>query len=418
MKKNHSLPQYTPSAPSIKHHFSNTQFPAEWGRCHLDDLVDKSAPICYGILMPGVHVADGIPVIKVKDYVRGPIRAHELLRTTRAIDRQYHRSRVRDGDLLLSIRGGTGDLAVVPTELDGANITQDTARLRAAPHVDKKYLFWSLRGSFVQSQITLDTIGQAVTGINIGSVRQLVIPTPPLPEQRKIADILSTWDEALETLDALIAAKDRQKQALMQQLLTGKTRVKGAKGATAFVRASELFTNRSERNTHGLPILSVTQDQGVVLRSSLERRIAHDEETNGSYKVVRKGDFVISLRSFQGGLEYSDIEGAVSPAYHIIHARRDLDQLFFKHYFKSADFISRLATAVIGIRDGKQISFTDFGFIKLPFPPVEDQRRIGLLLDTADQEITLLRTQRQTLDQQKRGLMQRLLTGKIRVPVS
>jgi type I restriction enzyme S subunit len=131
--------------------------------------------------------------------------------------------------------------------------------------------------------------------------------------------------------------------------------------------------------------------------------------------VVRKGDFVISLRSFQGGLECSEIDGAVSPAYHIIRPCQKLDLAFFKHYFKSADFVGRLATAVIGIRDGKQISFTDFGFIKLPFPPIEDQKRIGLLLDTADQQLTLLRTQRTALDQQKRGLMQRLLTGKLRV---
>jgi type I restriction enzyme S subunit len=257
----------------------------------------------------------------------------------------------------------------------------------------------------------------AIPGLNRNHLKNIRVWVPPLPEQRKIADILSSWDEALTQLDALIEAQERRKKALMQQLLTGKKRLGGATGGVKFVRASELFSNRAERNTDGLPILSVTQDQGVVLRSTLERRISHDEQTNGSYKVVRKGDFVISLRSFQGGLEYSEIDGAVSPAYHIIRPRQKLDLAFFKHYFKSADFVGRLATAVIGIRDGKQISFTDFGFIKLPFPPIEDQKRIGLLLDTADEQLTLLRTQRTALDQQKRGLMQRLLTGKLRVRV-
>jgi type I restriction enzyme S subunit len=256
---------------------------------------------------------------------------------------------------------------------------------------------------------------QAVPILSKGEFGDFPVNVPPLPEQRKIAGILTTWDEALEKLDALIAAKDRRKQALMQRLLSGKRRIEGSKGPVKFRRASELFTNRSERNSSGLPILSVTQDQGVVLRSSLDRRIRHDEETNGTYKIVRKGDFVISLRSFQGGLEYSEIEGAVSPAYHIIHPISPISQRFYRHYFKSPDFIGRLAIAVIGIRDGKQISFTDFGFIRIPYLHPEDQQRIAALLDTCDAELDLLRRQRDALDLQKRGLMQRLLTGKIRV---
>lgn len=303
-----------------------------------------------------------------------------------------------------------GQVAIL--EIDAA-INQACAAITLQSPEDTAYVYHYLAFNY-QNIRKLSNSGSQ-ENLSADLIRSIPIHYPVQDERSKIADILSTWDEALETLDALIAAKDCQKQALMQQLLTGKTRVKGAKGKVNFVRASELFTNRSERNSNSLPILSVTQDQGVVLRSALERRIAHDEETNGSYKVVRKGDFVISLRSFQGGLEYSDMEGAVSPAYHIIHPRIDLDSLFFKHYFKSADFVSRLATAVIGIRDGKQINFTDFGFIKLPFPPVEEQHRTGLLLETTDQELALLRAQRQTLDQQKRGLMQRLLTGKTRV---
>ena len=238
---------------------------------------------------------------------------------------------------------------------------------------------------------------------------------PHISEQRKIADILTTWDEALTQLDALIDAQERRKKALMQQLLTGRSRLRPYGLPIAHLKASEIFTNRSERNTGALPVLSVTQNQGIVLRSSLERRIAHDEDNINTYKVVRAGDYVISLRSFQGGLEFSEVTGAVSPAYHVIRPIKEIDQSFYRHYFKSTNFISRLAIATIGIRDGKQISFTDFGFIKLPYPGIEDQKRIGAILDTADQQLTLLGTQRTALDQQKRGLMQRLLTGKLRV---
>lgn len=395
------------------------KIPIGWKCYPLKMLVDPNRPITYGIVQPGAFTEGGVLLIRGQDYSRGWVSVDAMYRVSEAIDRPYRRSRVTEGDLLITIVGaGTGNIAKVPLSQSGANITQTTARIAIdASRADADYVKHQLQGMSGKREVYHHIKGGAQPGLNISDVDKFIIPLPPLSEQRKIAKMLSAWDDTIETLDALITAKDRQKQALMQHLLTGKTRVKGAKGTVKFIKASELFANRSERNADDLPILSVTQDQGVVLRSSLERRIAHDEETNGSYKVVRKWDFIISLRSFQGGLEFSEIEGAVSPAYHVIHPICDLDLQFFRHYFKSADFVSRLATAVIGIRDGKQISFTDFGFIKLPFPPIEDQRSIGQLLDAADQELTLLRTQRQTLDQQKRGLMQRLLTGKIRVKI-
>jgi type I restriction enzyme S subunit len=395
------------------------EIPVDWGCSPLESVAVVQTELSKSSNRSGTFVR--LPYLRVANVQDGHFNLEEIKEIDVPKD-QVDRFLVRKGDLLLTEGGDFDKLgrgAVWGGEIAPCAHQNHLFVVRGIEGVvDQRFLAaytQSPKGkAYFQSCSKQST---NLASINSSQLKKLPVVLPPLPEQRKIADILSTWDEALETLDALIAAKTRQKQALMQQLLTGKARVKGAKGTINFVRASELFTNRSERNVEGLPILSVTQDQGVVLRSTLDRKITHDEETNGSYKVVRKGDFVISLRSFQGGLEYSDIEGAVSPAYHIIHPRCELDRLFFKHYFKSADFVSRLATAVIGIRDGKQINFTDFGFIKLPCPPVDDQRRIGLLLDTADQELTLLRTQRQTLDQQKRGLMQRLLTGKVRVTI-
>lgn len=254
-----------------------------------------------------------------------------------------------------------------------------------------------------------------LASINSTQLRQYPALLPPLPEQRKIADILSTWDEALEKLDALIAAKERRKKGLMQQLLTGESRLSGAKDKKRTLKASEMFANRSERNVGCLPALSVTQDQGVLLRSDLDRRIQHDANNIHTYKVAREGDFIISLRSFEGGLEYTSITGAVSPAYHVIYPIIEMDRSFYRHYFKSPDFIGRLATSVIGIRDGKQVSLEDFRFIRLPYPALKTQKEAGKVLDVCNEELRLLRAQRASIDQQKRGLMQKLLTGKIRV---
>ena len=240
---------------------------------------------------------------------------------------------------------------------------------------------------------------------------------PPLPEQKKIAEILSSWDAAIEQTRRWIDAKKRRKKGLMQQLLTGKIRLAASAPHNGWksIRAGDLFKVRSKKNHGHLPVLSVTQDVGVVERDSLERKIESSKTNTNSYKLVEPGDFVISLRSFQGGLEYSNIRGVVSPAYHVIHPSREISPLFYKYYFKSYDFIGHLAVAVIGIRDGKQVSSGDFSFMHLPYPPIDEQVAIAAVLQTADDEINQLEAKLKALEKQKRGLMQKLLTGEIRV---
>lgn len=333
-----------------------------------------------------------------------------------AFHTKLRRSALKYDDILINLVGASiGRSCRFSVKDADANINQAVCLLRLKPGIDSAWVSLYLQEPSVVRRLIGNNGDSARANISLSDIRNFTFVLPPRDERRKIADILSTWDEALEKLDALIEAQERRKKALMQQLLTGRRRLKPHGVSIKHLKASEIFTNRSERNTGALPVLSVTQDQGIVLRSSLERRIAHDEDNINTYKVVRAGDYVISLRSFQGGLEYSEVTGAVSPAYHVIRPIKEIDQSFYRHYFKSTDFISRLAIATIGIRDGKQISFTDFGFIKLPYPAIEDQKRIGAILDTADQQLTLFRAQRSALDQQKRGLMQRLLTGQIRV---
>ncbi len=151
---------------------------------------------------------------------------------------------------------------------------------------------------------------------------QIIINTPPLPEQRKIALILSIWDKSIATTEKLIESSKRQKIALMQQLLTGKKRLINPETAVQFdgdweyLKAGELFKTVSRKNNHpDEELLAVTQDLGVLPRSLLERRVVMPNGSTKGYKLVVPGNFIISLRSFQGGLEYSKYRGLVSPAY-------------------------------------------------------------------------------------------------------
>ena len=127
---------------------------------------------------------------------------------------------------------------------------------------------------------------------------------------------------------------------------------------------------------------------------------------------------LISLRTFQGGIEYSCYRGIISPAYTVIKNKIPICADFYRYIFKSKLFIDRLASSVIGIRDGKQISYGDFSFIFLPYPELKEQEKIAFSLKNLDDNIELLEFELNHLKEQKRGLMQLLLTGIIRMEVN
>lgn len=213
------------------------RIPVEWKLRSLGQCVWADAPICYGILMPGQGVDNGVPVIKVKDIVGGRVVRDNLLLTDRRIHRQYRRSRLRCGDLLITIRGTTGRLALVPPELDGANITQDTARVRLSNDHSVSFCFYFLQSESAQAQIALYTIGQAVKGINIGDVKRLLLAIPPLHEQERIAEQLESQEKATNAILRELTKLRSIKAGLMQALLTGNRRVTAlleqGEGATA-----------------------------------------------------------------------------------------------------------------------------------------------------------------------------------------
>lgn len=252
--------------------------------------------------------------------------------------------------------------------------------------------------------------------INTKTVLSQMVFLPPLPEQQKIAAILSTQDKVIELKEKLLAQKQQQKKYLMQQLLTGKKRLPGFDRKWNYVKANEIFKSIVDKSHDGkLEVLSSTQDKGIVPRSQVDIDIKYNENSLSTYKKVCEGDFVISLRSFQGGIEYSNYAGIVSPAYTVLRAIVKIDAGYYKQFFKSSNYIKRLNVAVYGIRDGKQISYDDFGQIKIPVPPIEEQREVAKMLSTADHEIDLLQKSIEAEKQKKKALMQLLLTGKVRV---
>ena len=163
-------------------------------------------------------------------------------------------------------------------------------------------------------------------------------------------------------------------------------------------KASEVFQIVDDRGHPTLPVLSATQNQGMIYRDDSGRYIGHDESNEIGYKRVLPGDFVVHLRSFQGGFAHSQYEGITSPAYTVFRAKEPTSHSdrFWKHWFISEHFIAGLSTVTYGIRDGRSISVDEFMNTFLAFPAVEEQAAISRLLDYLDDLITLHQRKRES----------------------
>ena len=183
-------------------------------------------------------------------------------------------------------------------------------------------------------------------------------------------------------------------------------------------KSKELFINISDKHHPELPVLSATQDNGMVYRQDLDIDIKYDEESLDNYKKVSPSDFVISLRSFQGGFEMSDKLGITSPAYTIFNFKSPNNQnpVFWKFLFKRYDFIESLKRVTFGIRDGKAISFKQFGDTKPSFPQLKEQQLIADILSKLDKTITLHEEQHRQLEQLKKALLQKMFADETGYP--
>ena len=255
--------------------------------------------------------------------------------------------------------------------------------------------------------------------LNADLVRGIAFPLPDEAEQRKIGEILACWDGAAARLKVFIDWKVECKRGLMQQLLTGRKRFKEFKGALwrAF-RLGELFTERVEIGREDLPLVSITGQNGVVPRGSLTKRDTSSEDKS-KYLRIAPGDIGYNtMRMWQGVSGLSELEGIVSPAYTICVPSERIDGQFAAYLFKHAPVVNLFRRYSQGLVDDTlALKFPNFAQIHVTIPALGEQQRIAIVLNACDREIGLLEDQLKALKEQKRGLMQKLLTGQIRVRV-
>ena len=395
--------------------------PEEWRKLYLIDILDGSIRNGYSpnasdietgyyVLGLGALGDNGLNIKAVK-----PVK----------FTKEVKQSLLQVGDFLIS-RSNTPDKVGRSIRFKGeiSNCSYPDLMMRFridCNKADPSFIELKLMSSTVRDYFTNCAAGSSGTMVKINKsvVEKTPLLLPSYPEQQKIAQILSTWDKAIDKLEALIAAKQKRKKALMQQLLTGKKRFSKFGQEWKQIRLKKIINEERSRNKNRVitRVLSVTNHSGFVLpKDQFSRRVASDDLSN--YKIVRKSEFGynpsrINVGSFARLDDYD--HGVLSPMY-IIFSINDklLDSDFFINWMKSHEAKQKITSSTQGsVRDS--VGFDALGSFLITLPPIEEQQKIALVLTTADKEITIHQKQFAALKQQKKALMQQLLTGKKRV---
>ena len=298
---------------------------------------------------------------------------------------------VKPGDVLYALYGATsGEVAV--SRQKGA-INQAILAILPRDDCDARYITAWLRK---QKGYIVTTYLQGGQGNLSGMiVKNLEVSIPSLPEQQKIGSMLSH-------LDSLITLHQRKydklcvlKKSMLDKMfpkggsLYPEIRFAGFTDPWEQRKLGELFEEHSEKDRDDLPALTIIQGGGTVHRDESNRNLQFDRSSLSNYKVVDTGDFIVHLRSFEGGLEKATCYGLVSPAYHIFRGK-NVDSDFYYLYFRSKRFIDvDLKPHVYGIRDGRSIDIEGMKTIFIPWTNLAEQRQIGAFFDHLDSLITL-----------------------------
>lgn len=324
------------------------------------------------------------------------------------------------GDIILTltrpILNGNLKIAQITSKDLPALLNQRVAKLQINEGmIDKKYIFHLLRNRKTVLEIESSISGTDPPNLGNKELKKILVNIPLINESIKIAKFMDTVDKKIQLQQEKINLLKEQKKGFMQKIFSQELRFKDEDGQ-AFpewegnIKASELFESISNKNHNSdYAVLSATQNQGMVYRESLERNMSFDEGNLNTYKLVEVGDFIISLRSFQGGIEFSNLEGLVSPAYTVFRSiSPKVDAQYFAKFFKTSDFIQRLNSTTYGIRDGKAISFNDFCSLKFSLPSIQEQEKIASFLNILDKKITTETCKLNQIELEKQYFMQQM----------
>ena len=405
--------------------------PEEWDVLPLSLITDPKRPIGYGIVQTGRRISNGVKCVRVVDFENGQINSDDLITTSPEISAAYKRTLLAEGDLLIALRGKIGELAVIGKELIGANLTRGVALLAPLSGYDSKYLSHYLSSPRGKQVFERNLNGSALQEIPIATLRKIPAVVPPLPEQRAIATALCDVDALLGALDRLIAKKRDLKQAAMQQLLTGQTRLPGFHGeweVKQLEQSCELITKGTTPTSIGRDFteggVNFLKAESISESGEpLVDKVAFiDAATNILLKrsQLKEGDLLISIAGVLGrvGRVSKEILPAnTNQALALIRLANasELERDFLFYCLRSPMTTKQISDVNVQAAQAN-ISLQNVRDLEIRVPPTKtEQTAIAAVLTDMDAELTALEQRREKTRALKQGMMQELLTGRIRL---
>lgn len=417
--------------------------PSEWVCVRLSELTSK---IGSGVTPTGgesVYKSQGIPFIRSQNILIGEFTKKGIAYITSDIHDEMQNSKVIPGDVLYNITGASiGRCCLFPQDLKEANVNQHVCIIRPTRELSPDFLMQVLISSLGERQLYQSQAGGGRQGLNYKNLGAFYMPFPNFNEQHKISQILSTWDRAIEQVQRLIEAKQRLKKGLMQGLLTGKLRfpefgepvysegdipsgwkeTKLKNVADIIVSNVDKLTNENETDVLLCNYMDVYSNEYITSKIEFMRATASQPEIS-KYRLVR-GDVLLTKDSETSediastAVLMEDIDDLIC-GYHLAIIRPDEDManpVFLSKHLSFGKAHKHFVTHANGVtRYGLSLS----SIINTPvcLPCIEEQRKIADMIMKIDREITTYSQKLEMYARQKKGLMQKLLTGEIRVKV-
>ena len=312
------------------------------------------------------------------------------------------RSKLYTGDILYTYVGTVGEVAVVDKN-DKYYLAPNVSRIRLSKDYNSDFIKQLLGSKKFYNQIVFPLIAtSSQPALSMENLRKFKLKVPSIREQTKIASLLNAIDERIATQNKIIEDLKKLKSAIIEKLYS---EIQGKEYSYR-----QLFDVVNERNKQMeySNILSASQEKGMINRDDLNLDIQFERSNINTYKIVRAGDYVIHLRSFQGGFAFSDKSGVCSPAYTILRPNSFLEYSYLSNYFTSQRFIKSLIIVTYGIRDGRSINVDEWLSMKITIPSKEHQQYIVKIIGSFDRKIESEEAYTILLSKQKQYILRQM----------
>ncbi|MDR3413628.1 MAG: restriction endonuclease subunit S [Formivibrio sp.] len=398
--------------------------PEDWNVYSLDEMTDSKRPISYGIVQTGPGIQNGIRCLRVVDIDDGRIRKDDLITTSQEISNAYKRTILKKDDLVMPLRGKVGETAIVDEEIEGSNLTRGVALISIRRCFDSYYCKYYISSDATRTRLAQVMNGSALQEIPIAPLRAFKIAVPVfLEEQQAIATALSDADALIEALEQLLAKKRQIKQGAMQELLTGQRRLPGfagewetkALGALASVqrgaspRPIDCPIWFDENSSVGWVRISDVTQAGLFLRETTQRLSAEGIRHS---RPVASGSLIMSICATVGRPVITKLDTCIHDGF-VVFDQLAVDQmyLYYTLRFIEQDWSRHGQT---GSQMNLNTGLINSTHVSVP-PTQEEQTAIATVLSDMDADIATLEAKLAKARSVKQGMMQELLTGRIRL---